>query len=265
MNEDSVMRKRTETAIWGAVVVTSVAARAVAFGGLGSGRTDGYGRKRARPPTLVEMSVSQPVSQPREAAPPPTAKPAAKAEPKLAMTRPARVKASPASSAPVNAPQLAAQSPADFTGVTMTNDGPGTGWASATGNGDAMRGPVGRPGARVTHHDVDGDAGSRVSGPRTVGLGDLSHAPTAPDLTDVLARAYPPDARSKGLGGKAVVRARVMPDGQVRELALLSESAPEFGSACEQTLRGSRWSPPLDRNATPVSTFINYTCRFNVQ
>ena len=80
-----------------------------------------------------------------------------------------------------------------------------------------------------------------------------------------MATAYPAEARSKGLTGKAVVRARVMPDGGVRELALVSESAPGFGQACQNTLRDSRWSPPLDRQAHPVSTFINYTCRFNVQ
>jgi TonB family protein len=98
-----------------------------------------------------------------------------------------------------------------------------------------------------------------------VGLADLSVPPKAPDLTDALAAAYPVDARSNGLTGKAVVRARVMPDGGVRELALVSESAPGFGAACQQTLRSSRWSPPLDRQGHPVSTFINYTCRFNVQ
>jgi TonB family protein len=150
----------------------------------------------------------------------------------------------------------------------MTNDGPGAdnAWTSATGNGQAMNGPLGRPGARVTHRVVDGEpSAARRADPPVVGLGDLSAPPTAPDLTDALAAAYPAEARSKGLTGKAVVRARVMPDGVVRELALASESAPGFGDACLKTLRGSRWSPPLDRQAHPVSTFINYTCRFNVQ
>ena len=83
----------------------------------------------------------------------------------------------------------------------------------------------------------------------------------------MLERLYPAEARRRGLHGKAVVRARVMPDGRLREIALVSESAAGagFGEACRQTLDGSRWSAPIDRDGKPVSTFINYTCRFEVQ
>ena len=136
-----------------------------------------------------------------------------------------------------------------------------------TGNGQAMKGVVGRPGARVTRRSVDGDPSSTMhrAGPPVVGEGDLSRRPSAPDLTAVLARAYPDDARKKGISGKAVVRARIMPDGHVVEMAMLSESARGFGAACQNTLRDSIWSPPLDRGARAVSTYINYTCRFEVQ
>jgi TonB family protein len=98
-----------------------------------------------------------------------------------------------------------------------------------------------------------------------VGLGDLSRTPVAPDLSDKLAAAYPSDARAKGIEGKAVVRARITPDGQVRDLAVVSETAPGFGAACKATLRVSEWTPPIDRDGHAVSTVINYTCRFNVE
>jgi TonB family protein len=206
---------------------------------------------------------------PKHEAPPPPAppKPAAAApRQRVAMARPA-ARPAVAPPPPTAAPPPAAESPADFTGTTLTNDGPGEGgWSSATGNGEKMNGPVGRPGAHVTHRSVDGDpAGTASKGPRTLNLSDLSQAPRAPELADKLAAAYPADARAKGLTGKAVVKARVMPDGHVRQLAIVSESAPGFGAACEATLRDSEWSPPLDKDGQPVSTFISYTCRFNVE
>ena len=54
-----------------------------------------------------------------------------------------------------------AETPADFSGTTLTNDGPGEGWASAVGNGEAMHGPIGRPGAKVTNRAQDGAPTSR--------------------------------------------------------------------------------------------------------
>ena len=257
-NEDPAMRTRGQWLVWIGVVGASLGAHAVAFGGLGRGgwRDDGFSKRR---PAQVEMTVAPP--KPKEAEPPaPKPEPAAH---KLALARPAPVKA--AAPPPSSAPPPAAESPADFTGTTLTNDGEGPGWASATGNGEKMNGPVGRPGAHVTRRVVDGDASGAGHGPPVVGLGDLSRAPSAPDLVDALAAAYPAEARAKGLTGKAIVRARVMPDGRVRELALVSESASGFGDACERTLRDSRWSPPFDRDGHAVSTFINYTCRFNVE
>jgi hypothetical protein len=51
----------------------------------------------------------------------------------------------------------------------------------------------------------------------------------------------------------------------VRDLLVLSEPAAGFGRACRDTLSGSRWTPPLDRDGRPVATIINYTCRFEVR
>jgi periplasmic protein TonB len=261
-----VMRRRTEIAIWSLVVVTSLGVHAAAFGGLaGRAAGGGAGAKQRRSPALVEMSV--PPAPPPPPPPPAAPRPAApRAAPRIATARaPARTAPRPAPPPASEAPPPAAETPADFTGVTMTNDGPGPGWASTTGNGQAMNGPAGRPGARVTGRSADGDPSSTRRGPPVVAAGDLSRAPEPPELSDALARAYPAEARSRGIEGRAVVRARIMPDGRVRELALLNESAPGFGAACQETLRGSSWSPPIDRDARPVSTFINYTCRFQVQ
>jgi protein TonB len=265
-NEDPAMRKRTDLAIWSTVVVASLGLHAVAFGGLG-GRRDGFGSRKSRPPALVEMSVAKPPEAKPEAPKPEPPKPAAKA-PRLALARPARVKAAPPPpAAPAATPPPAAETPADFTGVTMTNDGPGEGWSSATGNGNAMKGPVGRPGARVTHRNVDGgdaDLG-RTPGPPVVAASDLSRPPVAPDLTDALARHYPPEARAKGIAGRAVLRVRIQPDGRVADMKLESETAPGFGAACQATLRGAPWSAPVDRQGRSVATYVKYTCRFEVQ
>jgi TonB family protein len=260
-DEDSTMRTRGQWLVWLGVVGASVGVHAVAFGGWGRDpwHDEAFGKARKKP-AMVEMNVEPPKPKPLPpaAAPEPAVK-------RLALARPARARAPAAPPPPSAAPPPAAESPADFTGQTLTNEGPGPGWASATGNGEKMNGPLGRPGARVTNRVVDGEPGGAGSGPRVVGLGDLSHAPEPPDLAGALAAAYPPEARAQGVAGKAVVRARVMPDGRVRELAIVTESARGFGEACERTLRDSRWSPPVDHEGKPVSTFISYTCRFNVE
>ena len=253
------MNRKSQVLSWGAILTTSVLVHAAAFGGLGAGTPAKAGPTK-RPPTLVEMTVAPP--------PPPSPEPprVAAVAPRVAQARPARKSAPPARPAtpPPEAPEPVAETPADFTGLTLTNDGAGAGWASATGNGQAMNAPVGTPGAKVTGRSQAG-APERSNEPPVVGAGNLSRAPAAPELGEVLQRYYPPGARRKGQGGKAVVRARVMPDGQVRELALVTESSAGFGEACRRTLSGSRWSAPLDRNGRPVSTYIHYACRFEVQ
>jgi TonB family protein len=105
----------------------------------------------------------------------------------------------------------------------------------------------------------------RAADPAVVAVADLSRRPEAPALQDVLERNYPVQARQSGQAGKAVVRARILPDGNVRDLLVVSESAPGFGRACRDTLAGSRWTPPLDREGRAVATIINYTCRFDVR
>jgi len=250
------MKKTKEILGWLGVVGMSVAVHAAAFADLG--QTESGHHPRPHPPASVEITVAPPPAH--EAAPAAGVTPAVAPRHAVAHRAPRAVVAHAAAASPAPAAEPA---PADFSGLTLTNDGAGAAWATATGNGQSLKGPLGRAGARRPGRG--GPAGDSGDGPAIVGLGDLSRLPEAPDLREKLARAYPAEARLRGLEGKAVVRARIMPDGRVRELALLSESAAGFGAACEETLRGSGWSPPLDRQGAQVSTFINYTCRFNVQ
>jgi periplasmic protein TonB len=253
------MRTGIRITIWTVVSAASLGLHVAAFGGLGNvGRPDSSKpRKRS---TTVEMEVAPKAPPP----PPPVAEPtparARTKAPRLAMARP--VRANNPAPPPAVAPPPPAETIADFSGTTLTNDGPGPGWSSATGNGEAMRGPVGRAGARVTGRNVDG---APADGTPVVGLGNLSQPPEPPNLASALERLYPAGARQKGVGGTAKVRLRVMPDGTVRELMVMAESVTGFGEACKQTLRGSRWTPPLDRGGQAVSTHVQYTCRFEVR
>jgi periplasmic protein TonB len=239
------------------LVLISIAAHAALFGGLGGTWHRGEVKPRKRPPT--EMTVT--VKPPPPAPPPPEAKPAPRTAQKIA----ARAPAAPPPDAPPPPPPEA-ETPADFSGTTLTNDGPGEGWASAVGNGEAMRGPIGRPGAKVTGRARDGAAeASPVKTAPVVALASLSRPPAPPDLNDALERHYPDAARKQGTPGQAVLKARITAEGQVRDLVVVSQSGPGFGDARRATLRESTWSAPLDREGQPVATFISYTCRFEVR
>ena len=106
-----------------------------------------------------------------------------------------------------------------------------------------MRGPIGRPGAKVTRRARDGTAEpSPAKTAPVVALASLSRPPAPPDLNDALERHYPEAARKQGTPGQAVLKARITAEGQVRDLVVVSQSAPGFGDACRATLRESTWS-----------------------
>jgi protein TonB len=239
------------------LVAISVAAHAALFAGIGSARHGGEAKLRKRPPTEMTVTVKPPPPAPA----PPETKPAPKA---VAHKAAARAPAPPPNAPPPPPPE--AETPADFSGTTLTNDGPGPGWASAVGNGEAMRGPIGRPGAKVTGGAREGTSEpSPTKAAPVVALASLSRPPAPPDLNDALERHYPEAARKQGTPGQAVLKARITPEGQVRDLVVVSQSAAGFGDACRATLRDSTWSPPLDRDGQPVATFVSYTCRFEVR
>jgi protein TonB len=238
------------------LLIVSVAAHAALFTWAGRDRHVAQAKAHKRRPSEVTVTVAPPK--------PPKA-PEVKPEPKpVAHKIAVRAPAPPPDAPPPPPPQ--AETPADFSGTTLTNDGPGDGWASAVGNGETMHGPIGRPGAKATARSQDGAvAPSRAKAAPVVALASLSRPPEPPDLNGALERHYPDAARKQGTPGQAVLKARITPEGQVRDMVVVSQSAPGFGDACRATLRESTWSPPLDRDGQPVATFISYTCRFEVR
>jgi len=102
--------------------------------------------------------------------------------------------------------------------------------------------------------------------PRVVEAASLARRPRAPSGLDLaLERNYPLEARRSGISGTAVLRVKILPSGSVGDIRVVSESHGGFGQACERTVRGSSWEPPIDKDGTPVATEITYTCRFEVR
>lgn len=159
----------------------------------------------------------------------------------------------------------AEETPFDFTGVTLTGDG-NAGWSTAVGNGQAMRGPVGKPGARVTGRAATG-APEAESGPQVVAEADLSRRPSVPgDMNASLKRHYPPQAEQQGVEGFAIASIRILPNGRVSRIRIKRESFTGFGDACRQALEETPWAPPLDKGGQPVAFDIpTFTCRFEVE
>jgi TonB family protein len=248
---DIIEDERRGRPVLALLLLASAALHVAFFAATGAARGPGR-RARRRPPTEVTMQVT-----------PPRAPPAPAVAPRAPAARPvvrrvvARVVA-PAATPP--RPAAPVEAPADFSGVTLTNDGAGPGWSSAVGDGAAMRGPIGAPGARAAPAPA-----AAPPGPPLVALASLSRPPAPPDLGDVLERHYPEPARRQGLAGEAVLRARITPDGRARDLVVVSQSLAGFGDACRATLRDSVWSAPLDREGRAVATLVTYTCRFEVR
>jgi len=216
----------------------------------------------AAPPVFVTIAAAPPPPPPPPvlvpAALPPTV---AARQPVARGPRPAvprRVAARP--TVATAAPRPTAAEPADFSGLTLTNEGGG--WSSPVGDGAPLTGPIATPGPTQVKRDRVAE-GPTVRD-RVVALGDLSRPPRAPDLDAQLAANYPREARLAGTAGSAVIRARILVDGRVGPTRVVSESAPGFGVACQRTLAGSRWQPPLDAHKQAVATDLAYTCTFAV-
>ncbi|MDB4960282.1 MAG: Ferric siderophore transport system, periplasmic binding protein TonB [Myxococcales bacterium] len=215
------------------------------------------------PPILVSF----------EAAPPPPPPPAVVpvVEPPIAAARrPVARAPRPAVQQLATRPEAAVEDvtppattpPADFSGVTLTNEG--AGWSTSVGDGGSMSGPIAQqrtPSPAIQRGRV---ATTPATSDRVVALGNLSRPPRAPNLDDRLAANYPREARLAGTGGSAVVRARILIDGRVGTTRVVSETLPGFGVACQRTLAGSRWQAPLDAHKAPVATDLTYTCTFAV-
>jgi TonB family protein len=224
-----------------------------------------YASVRARPrtePAKVKSEVAFVVTEqhpPKVTLPEPP--PPAPEEPVVKASRSPRPEP-----APEKASQPERSGPFDLTGVTLTGDGPGTGFAMPVGDGSALRATAPRrPVAKPAAPEVAAPAVARESGPPLVAVADLGSRPAAPDLGSALHRNYPEDARRRGLSGTGEVRVRIDADGVARSVAPLAESAAGFAEACRRAVKGSRWSPPRDRSGRAVSTEVRYRCRFLVE
>jgi TonB family protein len=255
-----------------AAVTASVGLHVGAYGAMGMARAASSG---AHGPTQVDFTVVSASPLPRGATEPPAPPPLERAEPEPAKRAPEPPAPQPAAADPAQ-PEPAEAEPVDLTGVTLTNEGAGPGWTTVVGDGSRMQGPLGRirqlrepassagPGAGRRRPRGVGRAAAKPAEPAAVPVSDLSRPPRPPPLSGVLLEHYPPEARRRGTAGQAVVSARVDADGRVRTARVVSETGSGFGAACKNTVLGSVWTPPLDRNGQPVATLISYTCRFQV-
>jgi len=240
----------------------SVALHGVAYASLMAPRFDGPPPAPAEASTVSFEVVASPPLETRAPPSMPEAPVAPSVTPAPARAPSTKVEPPAPAAAPVS-PALA--SPAlDLSGVTLTND-TGSGFAVPTGDGGAPHGPIGLGGGHAEAaspalaHPAHGPVG-----PALVPAGDLSEHPRPPALEGLLRANYPEEARLRGLRGTASVRARVDADGVIRTAHIVSESGASFGSACQRTVVGSRWSVPRAQNGDAVATEIVYTCHFEV-
>src|SRR4051812_36394182 len=181
------MWNETTSPLFLVMVAASILAHVAVIAVLSPG--DGAAPRPALPPMLVAIEAAPPPPPPPPPAPekelPPTvtARPVARAPRPPAQHLATRV-------ATAEPPPAAAAEAADFSGVTLTNEG--AAWSSPVGDGTPLAGPIGPPTVKLataTHASSGGGTGDRV-----VAVGDLSRPPRAPNLDAELAANYPPDA-----------------------------------------------------------------------
>lgn len=204
------------------------------------------------PPLVLEVVEPPPIPTPLPSPPTPApTQPAPIQQPTPAIHRVARDVAPPS-----QAPTLVNAAPIDFTSTVFSNDGFGI----AVGAGPrAAAAPVVASARSVSQ------APSPPPQSPIVEASSLARRPRAPGLDAELERHYPIEARRSGISGSAVLRVRILPDGRIGDVRIMTESWTGFGPACEKTVRAAHWEPPIDRNGAPVATEITYTCRFEVR
>ncbi|HLV67167.1 MAG TPA: TonB family protein [Polyangiaceae bacterium] len=217
----------------------------------------------------VWMEIAPAKTKPEPPAPPSPA-PKARTEPEQSVApRPRKIAARPeAPPQPAEAPPEAppspdvADAPLDLRSVMLGGHGAGFSVAGVF-SGTGSKG-TGRAAPRNSVPPPEAPPPAPRAG-ALVPARLLAARPVPPALEDKLRHNYPEDARRRGLGGRATVRARIDPDGVARAVAALSETLAGFGEACRRTVTGSRWSPPKDHSGRAVATEVRYTCNFIVQ
>jgi periplasmic protein TonB len=212
-----------------------------------------------------------------EQTPPPVAEepePEPEAEPELAPPPPERPRAlprAPREPQPKEPPAPAEETVADFSGLVLSGQG-NSGFQVQQGNETDRPGPIGKPNAVPTGRNREGTPGGAVggTGEAVVAAGDLSARPSPPSASydAYLHRNFPQEARSRNVGGTALVSLTIGSDGKPRNIRVRRES-PEgfgFGDVCAQMFRaGPTWTPPRDKNGNPVATTISFECNFNLK
>ena len=219
----------------------------------------------SEPPPLPELPEPEPEPEPEVVEP----------EPAPVIPPPRRERPDPTTPPPPEEelpPPAAEEEIADFSGETLTVEGPGAGWTSAVGNGESMAGPIGAPGGQVTGRRRTGTPDGVVGGSPTtpaetvVSVRDLREPPGEPGgVGDRLQRLYPTRLRSMSIEGSAVVRIRISANGGISRLRVLRASEPEFGEACLTAVRDSgSWRPAVGPDGQPAATEIRYNCEFSL-
>jgi len=249
-------RERTKRRVlpWG--IVASFLLHGAAFAALRAAPASARAERRK---TELSFDVVE-RERPKALEPPPAPKPEPP-KPKPRALEP-KLEAKRDRAPPVPEPKL----PAPSSGVTLAADGVGNAFSMPLGNGGSLEPtPFHAPQPLDLPARIAPAVPPVVAELALVAIGDLSARPSPPALATALEQNYPADARRRGLSGTAKVRARIDPDGVVRRVSLVEESASGFGSACSRTLSGSRWGPPKDKAGRSVATEIRYTCRFVVE
>jgi protein TonB len=214
----------------------------------------------------MEFTVEEPPPEPETPPPPPP-------EPEPPEPEPPKARA-PKAAAPepepppeeAPPPEQAPEEVADFTGTTLTAEG--AGWATRTGTGGALTGPVGKIRSKPSNTDQVASKPAGPTGPRVVPLKSLARKPAPPaGLDALLERHYPKRARTQGVEGRASVEIRILPTGKL-SIGKVQREWPagfDFADACLKTLRDAQaFSPGLDRDGSAVATDINFSCEFVV-
>lgn len=240
--------------LFGWLVPASILLHVVLVGVLPSAPTARHG---SPPKTALVLEMAVPAAPPpplAEAHDPEPAPPTRSSKKLVAAPPTTKTSAAHAPADEARPPPTTNDAPVDFTGMTFSNDGPGV---VVTGGGAA-------PSRPASATSLAG-APSPARAASFVPAGSLGRAPRAPGLDRELERNYPSDARRSGISGAASLRLELLADGRVGKVEHVSETYAGFGRACERTVRGGRWEPPLDRDGRPVATEIKYVCKFEAR
>lgn len=215
-----------------------------------------------------EPETPEPVEAPEPEAPAPEPK-----EIELPPPKPPPPKAKPdprpeAVPPPEEEPAPLKETVADFSNMTLSNEGSSS-WNVQPSSGKEASGPIAGPGVntgRAREGRMDGAPEGKGES-EAVKLSDLGrHPEQARGLDDLVEKHYPPTLKRQGVEGVARVRVRIGADGKLKVLRILTATDPLFGEACKRSLSESPpWRPALDKKGQPASTEAPFKCEYIVR